>query len=92
MPVSYKSSAGIYESQFKDIKSCQGQAFTTACTNQEPEPIYPSSSSTLNAGATDLGLPRSSDRPSPGGQRRTQDASLITKNRAPETGQELQFP
>jgi hypothetical protein len=47
MLVSYKSSAAIYESDFKDIKSCQGQASTTVCTNQEPEAIYPSSSSTL---------------------------------------------
>jgi len=88
------SSTQIHESQFKDIKSWQGQASTTVCANQEPKPIYPSSSSTLNAGATDLGicLPRSSDRPSPGGQHRNQDTSRITTNRAPETGQNFNSP
>lgn len=94
-PVSYRITPwNTWITLYNDIKSCQGQASTTVCTNQEPEPIYPRSSSTLNAGATDLGisLPRSSDRPWPGGQRCTHDASPITTNRAPETGQELQFP
>jgi len=70
------------------------QASTTA--NQEPESFIPTfvfNRSTLNTGTTDLGicLPRSSDRPSPSGQRRNQDARPSATNREPGINQESQL-
>ena len=88
------SNAAVHEPELKQRTCMYRQASTTA--NQEPESFIPTfvfNRSTLNTGTTDLGicLPRSSDRPSPSGQRRNQDARPSATNREPGINHESQL-